>query len=101
MKPDFNGRRALVTGAGKGIGREITRYLVDCNASVLALSRTEADLESLQEETGCDTICVDLGDVAATRKRSLLREMLSFWSTTPASRFSSPSWTFRLRPSTT
>ena len=68
MKPDFNGRRALVTGAGKGIGREITRYLLDCNASVLALSRTEADLASLQQETGCETICVDLGDVAATRE---------------------------------
>ncbi|MDE0329765.1 MAG: SDR family oxidoreductase [Anaerolineaceae bacterium] len=68
MKPDFKGRRALVTGAGKGIGREITRCLVDCNASVLALSRTESDLESLQEEAGCEAICVDLGDVAATRE---------------------------------
>lgn len=68
MKPDFNGRRALVTGAGKGIGREIARHLHACNASVLALSRTPADLESLRDETGCETICVDLADAAAVQE---------------------------------
>lgn len=68
MKEDFNGRRALVTGAGKGIGREIARHLVACNAEVLALSRTASDLVSLQDETGCETICVDLGDVVATHE---------------------------------
>lgn len=67
MKQDFNGRRVLVTGAGKGIGREIARHLVDCNARVLALSRTRSDLASLQDETGCETICADLSDVAATQ----------------------------------
>ena len=33
MKPDFGDKRALVTGSGKGIGREIARYLGACNAT--------------------------------------------------------------------
>ncbi|MCE2490685.1 MAG: SDR family oxidoreductase [Anaerolineae bacterium] len=64
---DFNGKRVLVTGAGKGIGREIARHLSACNASVLALGRTEADLIALQDEIACEAICVDLSDVSATR----------------------------------
>ena len=67
MNPDFDGRRALVTGAGKGIGREIARHLAACNAVVIALSRTAADLESLRDETGCEIIVVDLADVDATQ----------------------------------
>ncbi len=66
MNLDFNGKRVLVTGAGKGIGREIAGHLSACNAEVLALSRTEADLRSLRDEIDCETICVDLSDVAAT-----------------------------------
>ena len=49
MKPDFGDKRALVTGAGKGIGREIALHLAACNAKVVALSRTEADLVTLGE----------------------------------------------------
>ena len=31
---DFSGKRALVTGAGKGIGRGTVKALVDCGAEV-------------------------------------------------------------------
>ena len=58
----FDGRRALVTGAGKGIGRELVRALRQRGAEVVALSRTAADLASLREETGCETIHADLAD---------------------------------------
>ncbi|MBV9491599.1 MAG: SDR family oxidoreductase [Verrucomicrobia bacterium] len=75
MKPDpsthridFKGRRALVTGAGKGIGRDIATMLHGFNARVVAVSRTEADLKSLQEATGCETLVADLGDPVAARR---------------------------------
>ena len=41
-------RRLLVTGAGKGIGRETVRRLVADGAEVVALSRTAADLDTLR-----------------------------------------------------
>jgi L-xylulose reductase len=65
---DFNQKRVLVTGAGKGIGREIATMLHRFNAQVVALSRTEADLQSLQNEIGCETIVAELGDPDAARK---------------------------------
>jgi len=60
-----NGRRALVTGAGKGIGRETVRRLIADGATVVALSRSAEDLASLAAETGCETIPIDLEDVEA------------------------------------
>ncbi|HTW28158.1 MAG TPA: SDR family oxidoreductase [Acetobacteraceae bacterium] len=61
----FSGRRALVTGAGKGIGRETTRMLAARGATVVALSRSPEDLASLQQEIACETIAVDLADTEA------------------------------------
>ncbi len=70
MKIDFSGKRILVTGAGKGIGREIVRHLIqECNGDVVALSRTQTDLEALHAEYGCECIQVDLADVEATREK--------------------------------
>jgi NAD(P)-dependent dehydrogenase (short-subunit alcohol dehydrogenase family) len=59
------GKRALVTGAGKGIGRETVKRLIADGATVVALSRAPEDLESLAAETGCETIAIDLEDVEA------------------------------------
>jgi L-xylulose reductase len=68
MTIDFSGKRALVTGAGKGIGRETARLLSELGATVVALSRTAEDLESLTDEIGCETVQCDLADVTATRR---------------------------------
>lgn len=62
MQIQFQDKRALVTGAGKGIGRVIATTLASCGAEVIALSRTQADLDSLASEIGCQTILADISD---------------------------------------
>lgn len=47
---DLSRRSAVVTGAGKGIGREICIELASAGADVFGVSRTRDDLESLGSE---------------------------------------------------
>ena len=68
MNIDFSDNRALVTGAGKGIGREIARLLTELGAQVVALSRTAEDLKSLATEIGCETINCDLSDAGDAQR---------------------------------
>ncbi|KAK3581450.1 hypothetical protein CHS0354_031774 [Potamilus streckersoni] len=81
MEIRFDGKRALVTGSGKGIGREIIKKLAKCGAECIALSRTQEDLDSLKTEVcesvfmtlalgvpGIQTIRVDLADWTETRQ---------------------------------
>jgi L-xylulose reductase len=61
----FAGKRVLVTGAGKGIGRATALMLAARGAEVVALSRTQADLEALRAEIGCQTVVAELADIPA------------------------------------
>ncbi|XP_076075526.1 L-xylulose reductase-like isoform X3 [Mytilus galloprovincialis] len=69
MAMQFDGKRALVTGAGKGFGRAIAKKLAECGAETFALSRTQADLDSLKSEVpNIKVINVDLQDWDKTRE---------------------------------
>ena len=100
MEIRFDGKRALVTGAGKGIGREIATLLAACGAEVVAVGRGAGDLESLARETGARTIVAELADADAARERRNKPDRSICWSTTPASPSCSPSSTSRPTPST-
>jgi len=59
---NFQGKRALITGAGKGIGRDLSLLLNDCGAKVVAVSRDINDLDSLRSEIDCEVIQSELSD---------------------------------------
>jgi L-xylulose reductase len=70
---EFAGKSVLVTGAGKGIGYATAVLMAQRGAKVIALSRSQEDLEVLadrigQEEGACETHAVDLADAELTRQ---------------------------------
>lgn len=69
MNIDFEGKRILVTGAGKGIGRDLALHLSKYKGQVIALSKTQANLDKLvAADPSIQTVCVDLLDWKASRK---------------------------------
>ncbi|GIY63219.1 hypothetical protein CDAR_119791 [Caerostris darwini] len=61
MEKKFSGKRALVTGAGRGIGKAIVIELVKQGAHVVALSLTQKNLDKLKEEIPeIETVSVDV-----------------------------------------
>lgn len=48
----LSGMTALVTGAGRGIGRAIALALAEAGSHVVAVARTQEDLDALSQDTG-------------------------------------------------
>ena len=70
MPFDFTGKKILVTGAGRGIGRELTRAIVNAGGEVYALGRTKENIVSLSRELDkVHPIVVDLKDWDRTKEK--------------------------------
>src|ERR1019366_4839616 len=68
MEGTFKGKRALITGGGGGIGKEIVLLLKRKGANVVIIDRSKNDLEALKKEIECDTILADLSDAEQAKK---------------------------------
>ena len=72
MKPEdilLKGRRALITGAGRGIGFSIAQTLVNFEATVLLVDKDQSLLDAALEALGSSAraYCVDVTDSAAIK----------------------------------
>jgi len=68
----LDGRRALVTGAGRGIGVACAAALAEAGAHVVLVSRTSAEIAAVANEIGADggsaePLELDVTDTAAVR----------------------------------
>ena len=69
MAFNFLNKKILVTGAGRGLGRQIAIKLAEEGADVYAVSRTSATLGTLKEQyPSITTITLDLSDWGRTRE---------------------------------
>lgn len=63
----FKGKKVMLTGAGKGIGRALAEMLVARGAHVYAMTRSADDVAALRRDLKIEAVQVDLSDVEATR----------------------------------
>ena len=69
MSFDFNGKKILITGAGKGIGRALALEIAAAGAKVYALSKTKETLDTLAEMSDrIHPLVADLSDWDKTRQ---------------------------------
>lgn len=68
MAYDFEGKKALVTGGSRGIGKAIVKGLITSGAKVFALARSRENLEKLKSEIPeVYIVVVDLADWESTK----------------------------------
>lgn len=61
----LEGKTAIVTGAGKGIGKAIALAVAEAGANVMLVARTESDLMEVQKEIGNNRTSYTVADITA------------------------------------
>ena len=69
---DLSGKKALVTGGTKGIGRAIVREFTSLGCQVFCVSRSAVDIEGLLNEAGEDIVDGLTADISNTGERKRL-----------------------------
>ncbi|CAF1047609.1 unnamed protein product [Rotaria sp. Silwood1] len=66
---DFRNKTVCVTGAGRGIGNSLALRLAQLGAKVIAISKTDKNLNELAaQNNNIIPVCVDLSDWKATKE---------------------------------
>lgn len=77
MPFDFTGKKILITGAGRGLGRDLAKAIVDAGGEVFAVARNKDNLDSLVLESDrIHAILADLSDWDRTRSELEKLEVL-------------------------
>lgn len=77
---DLSGKVALVTGAGRGLGRAMAGGLAAAGARIVTAGRTAADVEATAEEiraAGGDAIAIPFDAVSRVENRRLIDEAVA------------------------
>ncbi len=77
---DLNGKVAIVTGAGRGIGKEIALGLAKAGADIVLVSRTRTQLEEVAKEIkGRNTLVIPADITKKEQVEEVLNETLGRW----------------------
>ena len=60
----LEGRNVIVTGAGQGIGKAISKTAVELGAKVVGVDLNAATIDAVQNELGADRFQAVIGNVA-------------------------------------
>jgi len=75
MDLGIRGKIALVTGAGRGLGRSIASCLAKEGARVAVVSRTQKDLDSFVEENGNEHVALTYDLMFKDQPKKMVEEM--------------------------
>ncbi|MFW5877797.1 MAG: SDR family oxidoreductase [bacterium] len=80
---DLTGKRALITGGTKGIGKAISAELCSLGAEIAVVARNEENFESLKNDLDCSSseIWLIKGDVSkSTERQRIISSLKSSWN---------------------